>query len=926
MGYGDQFNFQTHQFADPTAGLQQALGAGGLFATTLGNMVSNDKDQIQLTRQSMEDQQRQQTFDNAQTEFQQRQDALAATAKDKAGSVAMQQWVATGVPTTFNYQNGADQNSPEIQKQISEQAAANGGMGNTVAGSNDYTFYKGDDGVQHLIRKSEVNPDGTVKNDGVIDYNSVERTKDGKIIGVDADGKNGKNVYVMGDDGQWRGASNNQLVVNQSSVMPNVITENSVRVADSNLDPSANQDKFIRRNDKWYQIDAKDPTNVDFASPVADGKVDNINALQTFGDAYNVDANDKAQATLNDLITKPIDTAAHNTKYTTPTSADIFNYLTKNYTDKGEAFPDWGSTALQTAKLSEVNRDKALKDESAKWQDALSQAQIAKQTFLESAENKGNELAIKEITANSGATPESQLSVTSIPNAKSENIYDKNVANNRNMIINKLGATADIAVLNTMTAQYDKLVRAGYDPDAVGSAILGQIHDSGKFIKKNGKDGELQNTFAPIDPAVYNIPMLTPEQIASAKGIYVQKKATKTDTSALFNKIIANSNQLTAQGARVYDERIAYIKQQMSDVNKSDLTTQNQDLKNQLDKVYTDKLSGYSDYMAKRDSDDLQKRMSLFAPANTNANTNIPTVNSSVTKLTQENLNNGEGNAHDPLHAYDDHFASTNKVRPAIGQGYSIASLNDELKRNGITTLIPADSAGANTYLDGLKTASPDQYKKILNIATNYQNGFIQNDINSAYKHTADLPDNPATRQLVAAYASYIHQHGAGNTSVLDQITARIKAHDFDGAKSLVNGFEKGKYINRKQDTLRAIDAIGGYQNTALNNPYQSQTATLQKNLSTKVADQSTAAHYFNDSVHWWDPITKNADFSRAVINNYDDKNRDVSLAETRLASSQQLDKENLIKQRLAKVDQNGIDAMMLRKELSDMRDDYWAH
>jgi hypothetical protein len=289
-------------------------------------------------------------------------------------------------------------------------------------------------------------------------------------------------------------------------------------------------------------------------------------------------------------------------------------------------------------------------------------------------------------------------------------------------------------------------------------------------------------------------------------------------------------------------------------------------------------------------------------------------------------IKDGEGGSNDPLHSYDDHFASTNAIRPVIGKGYLISALNDELKRNGVTTQIPNNSVGANTFLNALKTADPAQYQKILGVANDYQRDFIKQDIKAAYTHMQDLPDSPAARLLAASYASYVHQYGPGiHTQTLDNITASIKAHDFDRARYFVNHMDAGKYMPRKQDTINAINGYQNYIKTQESKPYQSQTPILQKSLDTATSDAKDAAGYVNDNTNFWDPLTNNADLSRRIINNSKDKEQLADLARIRLESSQQLDSENSIKQKISKLDPKSIEVPMLQKKLADMQSSYWS-
>lgn len=66
-GYGNGLNFQTHQQADPSASLQTALGAGGMFAQTLKSMQAYDENQQKIAMmQSDRDRQAKIDFDAAQ--------------------------------------------------------------------------------------------------------------------------------------------------------------------------------------------------------------------------------------------------------------------------------------------------------------------------------------------------------------------------------------------------------------------------------------------------------------------------------------------------------------------------------------------------------------------------------------------------------------------------------------------------------------------------------------------------------------------------------------------------------------------------------------------------------------------------------------------------------------------------------------------
>lgn len=66
-GYGNGLNFQTHQQVDPSASLQTALGAGGMFAQTLKSMQAYDENQQKMAMmQSDRDRQAKIDFDAAQ--------------------------------------------------------------------------------------------------------------------------------------------------------------------------------------------------------------------------------------------------------------------------------------------------------------------------------------------------------------------------------------------------------------------------------------------------------------------------------------------------------------------------------------------------------------------------------------------------------------------------------------------------------------------------------------------------------------------------------------------------------------------------------------------------------------------------------------------------------------------------------------------
>jgi hypothetical protein len=827
MGYGDQFNFQTHQFADPTAGLQQALGAGGLFATTLSNMVSNDKDQIQLARQGMEDQQRQQTFDNAQTLFKQGQDDKIIAANDAENR-------AEFLRRSLSVNHYTDPNSlsydPKEQALASAQAISQGGGSlNNSAPFNDGKFILDADGnpildqngKYQVTRASQTGEDGKLNNLPA-DFNSYETNNKGEIVGSDAIG--GKNLYAKHkDDGKWYGAANGVLVDNQNAVAPNVINDNTILAQNSTLRPDEPDNRFVVHSDgSVYQISsAIDPATgkpfaFDGSVPLNAENAAKVSKYDTYGNAYNTDATSKETAILQKLIADPVQKTIDNDKFKAANANDLQAIGDSMY-GVGKS-PAWLSTAVLTARASEAEADKIQKKDATDLQNELAKEEQALSAYNLTAQAKTDEIMLKEAAAKNGASPEAVNSLTSATTAgtKSENLYDKNVAANRTMLLEKLGANADQKYKDAVAAQYDELVGKGYIPDAVASVLYQHISEP-QFTHEKGKPDKPQNTFTRIDPALLAGKQMTPEQLAQAQGLSVSSKVTKADTSAIFKTIIENNKNVTAQGAQPYYERIASLKQQLADVNKSDLTTHNQELQNNIDKTFADNnVSGYSDYKAAKTADALQKQLQSYGGVSTDPNAITDPnanaagagkgTNATVAKVaksaTEKAVNPFENDS--AFGIYDD-----GPGRIDIGYGNSVKDVNAMLlspkyKAYGLAPL-PTDSS--KEVRDYWSKLTPDQLAK-------YQSAVHDTNTKTIHSSTATAIDelsrngikvnDPKYTDVAAALASGFYQYGNGSAPIkklVKDMSPFLIKDDYNGAIQVVKNNLYGK---NPQSVVRA--------------------------------------------------------------------------------------------------------------------------
>ena len=567
MAVNDQLNFQTHQYVSPVSDLQQVLGAGGMFASTLKGLSDNDESQIRdyknlidMQRQDAQDQRQQTLFDEGQTTYQQQQNELQGK---------------------MNVVQALTKDSSTANKSVLANANYNNLTSGAVAAP---TFYQKDG------KSSNVDTEDTAG--AIIPQNQALKAltgttdKNGKLIdgtvstndmmvpsaigyGTDVDGK--PIVTTTDDQGNTIPLTKLQAYVRNA------------RGARTGTDDAGNKYVYSERVGAWYN------QNKDGNLGVLVDPDRQINVKETMQDLpINNDA-------LQKMLINPVEAESKNPMFK-ESELSIINNLIQDYKDKGEDVPLSIFEAKETAQKSELAAKQA---NDAKYQtldDKIQETKEKRDEFIAKSAKDDAAYMLDAAKAKVGTDANGNPLVGAKEDGKTENLAEKAKSDALTDLYTfaKIGDNKSSSIAHNIQATFLKFYDQGYSPFDIKTAMMANITSTGKTdqtTKKGEEKGDLLRDFSTNDMNGYT-PM-TEAQRNLANGISVNKNTTGAALKAAYAKVDSIARDVASARASQFDNQLARLKQQQDDIYSSSNQTQARQAVQDSNKTYTDMFPGF---------------------------------------------------------------------------------------------------------------------------------------------------------------------------------------------------------------------------------------------------------------------------------------------------------------------------------------------